>query len=1077
MEGLLASLTFGMNVQDAAFKAALASDRDAMRQTERQFHSSGDAMTNAMTTTAREVNRAALAMVDGFHRAVDQIKAKGVALTVALTVPLGLLSHGSKEAASSFEEAMNRVHAAMLTAKPEQLQKLSEAALTMGPAMGRSAIEAAEAIESLAKNGMSAADILNGGLKSALTLATVGQTDLGAASDATTDILQQFHLATGDLPNVVNKVSGALDASKLSFNGYKDAIGMVGGIAGGLGYSFEDMNTALAAVIPLMTGGSDAGTSFKTFLLSLVPSSKEASAEMDRLGIKFFDAEGNVRSLSEVAEILNTRLSGLNQQARQEALTKMFGTDGMRVALALMQAGAKGIANVKTQIDGVTADQKMAVLLDGEAAATNRLAAAWQTLGIRIGEAGLIQIMTAIKNAIAGTLESLASAPPAVFYLVNAFGAMVAAAGPMLVAFGAVIGVVGPMVASMLLLRSGLGLVGIALSAIINPLGLAGRMLLALGLRAAGAFAVARLGAMLLGLLSPVNLLIAAIAILLPRFMSLSELSDNVRKAQDSQATAHDKATAAIDRLSTATGKARDQALAHARALQAEQIQLLKTAQADVAKARAEYLHQRDAENSPRVSWVARIASQLWGGRNRTGAARDLVAANDVLKGYQADAAALADAIKAAENAPAGTNGPSLSDDGKGSPRSGGRAANVRDAAQDAARREAAFQDQLGQSRVEILRTDAEIAQTAKSRHRAELAALAEESAAYGRRVALDSDLTDAQRASLLAAREKQDVSERALIDTRFTADAAQEEYDLLSAGITQQQEELRARSQIADSVAERRRIELQLLDLQKKQEAADIERILAGAATGSAAWDAAFQRKQGLDARYAAMAAGAARQNEGPGASYLREVRASSDALNERLQDGVVASLRGFNSELTDALMGTKSLGDAFVNMGKRILATLLDIAIQQSLIRPLAESFFGGGSASLLSAGAGIVEGDQTTQGNQSWLKSLGGFLRLFGGGRAAGGGVRDDEWYLVGEKGPELFAPGVSGTVIPNHALPAPKGGGDTYVDLRGAYVDQALWDRVDQMASYRAGQALTASMDHTQSALAGVARQRL
>lgn len=261
----------------------------------------------------------------------------------------------------------------MLTAKPEQLQKLSEAALTMGPAMGRSAIEAAEAIESLAKNGMSAADILNGGLKSALTLATVGQTDLGAASDATTDILQQFHLATGDLPNVVNKVSGALDASKLSFNGYKDAIGMVGGIAGGLGYSFEDMNTALAAVIPLMTGGSDAGTSFKTFLLSLVPSSKEASAEMDRLGIKFFDAEGNVRSLSEVAEILNTRLSGLNQQARQEALTKMFGTDGMRVALALMQAGAKGIADVKTQIDGVTADQKMAVLLDGEAAATNRL--------------------------------------------------------------------------------------------------------------------------------------------------------------------------------------------------------------------------------------------------------------------------------------------------------------------------------------------------------------------------------------------------------------------------------------------------------------------------------------------------------------------------------------------------------------------------------------------------------------------------------------------------------------------------------------------------------------------------------
>lgn len=1060
MEGLLASLTFGMDVRDAAFRSALAADRAALQQTERQFQSSGAGMSNAMVGTAREVNRAALAMVESFNRAVDQVKAKGVAMTVALTVPLGLLAHKSKDTASSFEEAMNRVQAAMLTAKPEQLQKLAEAALTLGPALGRSAIEAADAIESLAKNGMSAGDILNGGLKSALTLATVGQTDLGAASDATTDILQQFHLATSDLPNVVNKVSGALDASKLSFDGYKDAIGMVGGIAGGLGYSFEDMNTALAAVIPLMTGGSDAGTSFKTFLLSLVPSSKEASEEMDRLGIKFFDAAGNVRELSEVAEILNTRLSGLNQEARQEALTKMFGTDGMRVALALMQAGSKGIAEVRSQIDAVTADQKMAVLLDGEAAATNRLAAAWQTLGIRFGEAGLIQIMTAIKNAVASLLESFASAPPALFYLFNAFGALVAAAGPMLVAFASVIGVVGPMVASMLLLRSGLGLVGVALSAIINPIGLAGRMLLALGLRAVGAMVVARLGTMLLGLLNPVTLMIGAISILLPRFLSLSELSENVRRAQDAQASAHDKATAAIDRLSTATGKARDQALAHARALQIEQVQLLKTAQADVVKARTEYLRQRDLENSPRVNWLARFTSQMWGGRNRTGAARDLLAANDVLKGYQADANALNAAIQAAQSAPPPSAGPQAVATGGRSAgrRAGGGAGAGGSAAEDAARREGAYQDQLGQVRVELLRTDAEIYQTAKARHRAELAALAEESAAYGRRIAIDGDLTDARRASLVAAREQLDDTQRAAIDNRYAADAAQEQYDIVAANLTRQQEELRARSQIADSLAERRRIELNILELQKQLEAADLERVMARAATGTPEWQAAFDRRQTLVARYDTQAAGVRRQNEGAGTAFLREVQASSDALSERLEDGAVASLRGLNSELTDALLGVRSLGDAFVGMGKRIVASLLDIAIQQTLIRPMAESLFGGGGG-----GAGLF---------RSVISMLG-----FGGGRANGGGVRDDEWYMVGERGPELFAPGVSGTIIPNHSLPAPKGGGDTYVDLRGAYVDQALWDKVDQLASYRAGQALTASTEHTQSAIAGLARQRL
>jgi hypothetical protein len=40
--------------------------------------------------------------------------------------------------------------------------------------------------------------------------------------------------------------------------------------------------------------------------------------------------------------------------------------------------------------------------------------------------------------------------------------------------------------------------------------------------------------------------------------------------------------------------------------------------------------------------------------------------------------------------------------------------------------------------------------------------------------------------------------------------------------------------------------------------------------------------------------------------------------------------------------------------------------------------------------------------------------------------GGAVNDNQFYLVGENGPELFAPGMSGTIIPNHSLPRiPRG----------------------------------------------------
>lgn len=45
---------------------------------------------------------------------------------------------------------------------------------------------------------------------------------------------------------------------------------------------------------------------------------------------------------------------------------------------------------------------------------------------------------------------------------------------------------------------------------------------------------------------------------------------------------------------------------------------------------------------------------------------------------------------------------------------------------------------------------------------------------------------------------------------------------------------------------------------------------------------------------------------------------------------------------------------------------------------------------------------------------------FKGIFGGGKAVGGDVQAGKFYKVGEKGTELFAPGMSGTIIPNNAI---------------------------------------------------------
>ena len=75
---------------------------------------------------------------------------------------------------------------------------------------------------------------------------------------------------------------------------------------------------------------------------------------------------------------------------------------------------------------------------------------------------------------------------------------------------------------------------------------------------------------------------------------------------------------------------------------------------------------------------------------------------------------------------------------------------------------------------------------------------------------------------------------------------------------------------------------------------------------------------------------------------------------------------------------------------------------------------------------------------------------------GTKAAGGPVRGGSTYLVGERGPELFTPGTSGMITPNHAL-----GGSTNivvnVDASGSNVEG------DEEEGRQLGIALSAAIE--------------
>jgi len=113
------------------------------------------------------------------------------------------------------------------------------------------------------------------------------------------------------------------------------------------------------------------------------------------------------------------------------------------------------------------------------------------------------------------------------------------------------------------------------------------------------------------------------------------------------------------------------------------------------------------------------------------------------------------------------------------------------------------------------------------------------------------------------------------------------------------------------------------------------------------------------------------------------------------------------------EALAGFfQSVADQFLDMAAQIIAKWIQLTILNSILKLFPTNAAIGTAASggyTLPSGAGYAEGFSLPQ---------------IIPGKATGGPVTGGMPYIVGERGPELFVPGASGTIIPNNQM----GGGN-------------------------------------------------
>ncbi|WP_081470886.1 phage tail tape measure protein [Loigolactobacillus coryniformis] len=333
--------------------------------------SAASAMASGVKNAFAKVNSALQATREKIKQTGEQMQQSGQKMTEAgdslksifapAAVAVGGAFAGAATKAASFEAKMSNVKA-LTGATGGTMTKLKDLAMDMGAKTAFSANEAADGIAELEKAGVSTSDIMHGGLKGALDLATAGELSLSDAAEIASTALNAFKSDNLSVTDAANQLAGAANASATDVHELQYGLSAVAPVAAGLGLSFNDTTDALAVFAQNGLKGSDAGTSLKTMLQNLQPSTKTAMAEMQKLGIvtkdgsnRFFDAKGNIKSMSEVSEILKTSMKGLTKAQQQAALKTMFGTDAVRAATIASKEGATGFDKMQKSISKVTA--------------------------------------------------------------------------------------------------------------------------------------------------------------------------------------------------------------------------------------------------------------------------------------------------------------------------------------------------------------------------------------------------------------------------------------------------------------------------------------------------------------------------------------------------------------------------------------------------------------------------------------------------------------------------------------------------------------------------------------------------
>ena len=320
-----------------------------------------------------------------------------------------------------------------------------------------------------------------------------------------------------------------------------------------------------------------------------------------------------------------------------------------------------------------------------------------------------------------------------------------------------------------------------------------------------------------------------------------------------------------------------------------------------------------------------------------------------------------------------------------------------------------------------------------------------------------DDHYSKAQKGRLANQVEALAERERERVEFQRKVQKERDASDMADASYRVEADALKAQLDLTDNREERRKLSFDLLDLEYRYQKALLDSVIASETASDVDKQRAKVALDGLNAAQAGKRITTGREFASPGERYVSDLAREADNINDAFENAAINGLERLNDGLAKSVKNALGLHGILGD----IVGDFIEIALRQAILRPLAESLFGGGGGGGFGGGGGIF----STMGAASSLLGIPGF--------ATGTNNAPRGLAVVGERGPELVRFNGGEQVIPNHAIGnmGVAGAGASVVqhfnlDARGAVLTQDLVNQINSMgqraaeAGARGGHALAA-----------------